>query len=110
MIEPVEEPPWLIAQIDQRIADIKTEMLDAAASADAPFVMTFLNEPDPGATAEEQDRWERSCDHCGRYCPEDGPVDFYTGHAVRTVEDRQVLIAFGICDVCKNNPKGTEDE
>ncbi len=93
-------PPWLKAKVEQRLAFlIEHGALDVARESGAPFIMTFLDEGDPDMTAAERERWERTCDGCGRYIPGDG--EFYTGHIKRDIEEVQVLMAFGVCGECK---------
>ena len=111
MSEPEEySPTWLVEKVEQRIDLITSQgALAFAKESGAPFIMTFLDEGDPEMTDEERERWERTCDNCGRYVPDEG--EFYTGHIARIVEDVQIMIAFGVCGICKHNPtKGTEDE
>jgi hypothetical protein len=99
---PEPEPVWLTTKIERRLDVIRDGMMAAARNTGAQFVMTYLDEPDPGATDAERDRWERTCDNCGRYCPPDGEWDFWTGHVVREIDGRQVMIAFGVCAVCRH--------
>lgn len=108
-----EHPAWVTAMVDQRIAlMIEKGALDQAREAGSNLVFSFLNEGDHEMSKEELDHWERTCDHCGRYIPEDapdGPDGFYTGHLTRTVEGIQIILAFGVCGTCTKNPtKGTE--
>jgi Pyruvate/2-oxoacid:ferredoxin oxidoreductase delta subunit len=107
------EPPWLTAKIDQRISVIRAGGAFDIASEQQPIIATFLDEGDHEMTEKERVKWERTCDNCGRYCP-DGGMAFYTGHAGRIVNGRQVLLAYGVCDDCRlaSTPteKGTKDE
>lgn len=96
---PHQEPAWLTAKVDQRLALIQTAMLAAADSTDPDFVMTYLDEGGQ-MSDEERERWERTCDNCGRYCAAND--DFWTGHVLRQVEGRQVMLAFGVCADCKD--------
>ena len=100
-----EQPAWLVALADQREAlMIEKGALDAAREAGSQFIFSFINEGDHEMSTEELARWERTCDHCGRYIPEDapeGPDGFYTGHLMRTVEGIQIVMAFGVCGTCK---------
>jgi hypothetical protein len=111
MSEPVEyQPPWLVAKVDQRITlMVESGAINMARESGSLLIMSFLDEGDEHMTEEERERWERTCDNCGKYVPDLG--EFYTGHCVRTVEDVQIILAFGICGTCKKtNPKGTKDE
>ena len=74
-------------------------MMATARAADPTIVMTYLSEPDHEPTREELDRWERTCDRCGTYVPDDG--EFYTGSVLRVIEGRQVMFTFGVCAPCK---------
>ena len=109
-----EQPTWLMAKVDQRVAlMVEKGALDTAREAGSTFIFSFLDEGDHEMTKEELARWERTCDNCGRYIPEDapeGPDGFYTGHLARTVEGIQIMLAFGVCGTCKEAPtmKGTE--
>jgi ferredoxin len=87
------EPAWLTKKVDERIALIRLEMVAAAQTYEAPFIMTYLNEP-----MEPTD--ERVCDNCGRYCPEG--EDYWVGHAIRFVDNRQVMVVFGMCQTCRD--------
>ena len=78
---------------------VMTEALQLAQESDFAIIMTMLSEPAEGASAEDQARWERTCDHCGKYIPDDG--DFYTGTLTRDVGLLQVIITFGACTECK---------
>lgn len=103
------EPAWLTAKVDARLAEIKEAGGFLISAEQQPIIMTFLDEGDPDMTEEEQERWERTCDNCGRYCPTVGGMAFYTGHVLRFVEDRQVLMAYGVCDDCRlATQRGTE--
>lgn len=101
-------PPWLVEMVENRLTlMVQHGALELARESGAPFVMTFLDEGEPEMTDEERERWERTCDHCGTYIPDDG--EFYTGHFKRVIDGIQVLMAFGICGTCKNlNQKGTK--
>jgi hypothetical protein len=95
------EPPWLTAKIDRRLAEIRARGAFEVAAETQPIIMTFLDEGHPDMTDEDRQRWERTCDNCGRYCEPHGEMTFYTGHALRVVDGRQVLMAYGVCDECK---------
>lgn len=97
-VEHTQEPAWLSAKIDQRIAF----MLDKSGGQfpEGAVIATPLAEPAEGSSKEEQERWERSCDHCGIYVPEG--ESFFTGQSVRILRSgHQALIFFGICKNCK---------
>ncbi len=115
MSDPIEySPTWLVEKIDARLAFmVEHGALDIARESGARVIMAFLDEGSEHMTEEERERWERTCDNCGKYVPpepeRDNYTEFYTGHMARTVEGIQILMAFGVCGTCKNNPKGTED-
>ena len=96
MAEYVErsEPAWLSAKVDQRIAF----MLEKTGGNFPPeaILATPLTEPEDG---QDFDKWDRSCDNCGRYVPEGEP--FHSGTCVRFIEaGNRALISFGACDTC----------
>jgi hypothetical protein len=93
------EPAWLRLALDIRLAAILAVAGGVGPFREFGFVMTTLTEPDEEASDEERERWERTCDHCGRYFSDE--EEFYTGHASRIVEDVQILIAFGVCPECR---------
>ncbi len=98
MSEQQREPAWLTHLIDQRVAPLQE--LDLSGHQ---IVLLTLTEPIEGSTPEVTERWERTCDKCGRYCPphpEGEDPQFYTGQAMRIIQDRQVIISFGLCAVC----------
>jgi hypothetical protein len=93
-----DAPGWLTAKVDQRIAELAPVI--AAQQQNTPsMVMTPLTEP-PEDTQESYDRWDRSCDNCGAYCPDD--VKFYSGSYSRLVGGVQVMVSFGVCDNCSH--------
>lgn len=95
------EPAWLTAKIDQRIQLMRDSGAFEIASESQPLIFSFLDEGDHEMTPEEFRVWERTCDNCGRYCPPTGDMAFYTGHAGREIEGRQVILAYGVCDDCR---------
>lgn len=99
---PHREPAWLTAKVDQKIQLVKEPMLAAARANNAGIVMTFLDEGRAEMTDEERERWERTCDRCQTYVPDEG--EFWTGHVVREVEGQQVMMAFGLCGPCRRQP------
>lgn len=109
------EAPWLSAKVDQRVAlMVEHGALDIARENGTLFVMSLLDEGDEEMTSEELERWERTCDNCGRYIPPGatpGENGFYTGYTTRTVEDVQIMLAFGVCGTCKeaHTKKGNEE-
>lgn len=95
------EPPWLTAKVDRRLAELKAGGAFEIAIDQAPIIMTYLDEGDAKMSPQARQQWERTCDNCGRYCPEVGGMAFYTGHAMRLVDQRQVLMTYGVCDDCR---------
>lgn len=94
------EPLWLVIKVDQRVAFmVEHGALDIARQSGAMVVMSFVDEGPEHMTKVERERWERTCDGCGTYISEDG--EFYTGHMSRTIEDVNIMLAFGVCGDCK---------
>lgn len=84
-------PAWLTSLVDQRMALID----QAIAVSPAPLIVTPLQEPPEGATDQEYERWDRSCDCCGKDCLHE---NFYTGQVMRTAQcGAQVIITYGVC-------------
>jgi len=99
-------PPWLTAKVESRLAELAFAAgLDPALLADKPIIMTTLTEPEED-TKEAVDVWERTCDKCGRYIPENGEEMFYTGQIMQELLGRPVLIMFGVCDRCRIEDTG----
>lgn len=94
-------PAWVMHMIDQRLA-LMEHMLPADTVAGFGVIMTTLTEPGEGADEEAYDRWERTCDNCGTYCPDD--VAFFTGQLITTLDsiDAKVIVTFGACERCKS--------
>lgn len=86
-------PAWLDALMDQRIALMREH---GVIFAEMPIVMTAVQEPEED-TPEAFSRWERTCDRCGKHCPD----EFYTGTTTRIVDETQVVFTFGMCPECK---------
>jgi len=93
------QPSWLKAAADQRLA-LMNEMLQLQQLTGYAIVMSQLTEPDEGATPEDFERHERTCDNCGKFCKD----EFFTGILVRDVGVLQVMISFGTCAECKDLP------
>ena len=111
------EAPWLQAKVDQRIEFmVRHGALDIARENGTRFVTSYLDEGEEEMTKEERERWERTCDSCGRYVPPEPGADredydnFYTGYTARTVEDVKIMLAFGVCGTCKNLSERKTDE
>jgi hypothetical protein len=83
-----------------RISEVMTE-IDRLLMMDhqMELVIVQLGRPEENATREEQDRWELSCDRCGRYCPP--PTDFHTGGITLVRHKRKIMVTFGLCDDCR---------
>ena len=93
------EPAWLVAKVDQRLA-----LMQQATGGpglfeldDKTVVLLTLTEPGPGATPADFERWDKTCDNCGHYCPS----SLYTGHVTREWGKIQAIITFGVCPSCK---------
>lgn len=109
MSDPIQiEAPWLQAKVDQRVQFmVEHGALDMARESGGKFVMSFLDEGKEDMTEEERERWERTCDNCGRYIPPEperpGYTDFYTGYTQRIIDGVQIVLAFGVCGTCKED-------
>jgi len=110
------EPPWLAAKTDQKVAFMAEHgALDLARENGSMFIMSLLDEGEEEMTDEERERWERSCDNCGKYVPPEPEranyTAFYTGYTARTVDGVQIMLAFGVCGTCKeaHTRKGTTE-
>lgn len=104
-------PGWLVNKIDQRLAKLENEAGFVIDASGAEVIMTPLSEPDEfGIT--DLDQWERSCDRCGVYTPEQTEQDvaehgakFFTGNLTHELKSGQkVIITFGCCKACRNLP------
>lgn len=104
------EPAWLTAVVDQRLALMKDTIgVDTVVRDGRTVMMTPLTEPPEGASQDEQDAWEFTCDNCGRYCPE----SMWMAHTERSAFGVQVLFMFGVCPPCAAefpNPPPTSQE
>jgi hypothetical protein len=95
---PPVPPRWLTTAADLRIG-FMLEQMGGDVPEGYPFILTPLTEPPEHFTDEERERWERTCDNCGKFCPED--TEFYTGAIGREVtEDTRIEIMFGACPAC----------
>lgn len=62
-----------------------------------PLIVTPLTEPPEGATRKQYDRYDRTCDCCGKYCPWPRH-DFYTGVIQRSTKaGLLVIMSYGVC-------------
>jgi len=92
------EPPWLTAKVDQLLARVTETVVDPAlVFGSMNLVMMQLTEPREGATQEEIDRWDQTCDCCGAYVPN----ELFTGTVTRYLDTVQVIIGFGVCASCR---------
>lgn len=92
-------PAWLSAKVDQRMALVDQHVTPAALtmSGKLPLILTPLTEPSPLASDTVLSQWDRTCDCCGRFCPDE--VDFYTGQVQRTTKGGVLVIMFfGVCE------------
>lgn len=98
------EPSWLTAAADQRLAKMRSHGVqnDVKGMAKKPLISTPLTEPVAGATHEQYERWDRSCDNCGTFVPIG--TNLYTGHVFRDLDGLQVVVTFGMCADCKKLP------
>lgn len=91
------EPPWLVAAVDQRLAQMKEVIGNVDLSGQWPFILTPLTEPPEGASKQLIEMWDRTCDHCEKYCP----GKFHVGMTTRDAFGVQVSFTFGVCPACK---------
>ena len=99
-------PTWLEDKVIARITlMINHGALKLTEESGAKIVFSFLDEGKEDMTPEERERWERTCDGCGIYIPEDGETLFYSGHLSREIDGVQILLGFGMCDDCKKGLK-----
>ena len=104
--------PWLEALIDQRLALMREHAGGPAGfklyfGGQGGVVMTPVTEPREEATKEEYDRWDRTCDRCGKYVK---PTSrFWTGHIMRNWEGVQICFTYGVCRNCKLHPEVKSD-
>jgi len=91
-------PAWLTSKIDQRMALIDERVTPVSISrGPVPLIVTPLTEPGENATPLQMERWERTCDACGKYCPYP-KEDFFNGQVQRTTKTGMlVIIFFGVC-------------
>lgn len=103
------KPAWLTAKVDQRLAFMAEQfgaagttdqMIEAFLKAQPTVLFTPLTEPPENATDAEFERWDRTCDNCGKHCT----GRFFTGSVVREKWDTQVIFMFGTCETCKELP------
>ncbi len=99
--ERTQEPSWLTAKVDQRV-QLLGDVVPLKVHVIPGLIMLTLSEPPEDASQAEADRWERTCDNCGTYCPDE--TLFYTGVCQREKDGKQVLVAFGSCPRCKDLP------
>jgi hypothetical protein len=90
----------------QRKADEKIsamlEAMDPNLRVDAPFIMMLLTEPEGEDIDQETlDRYDRTCDLCGTYCPDNEL--FYTGSIERQIPGATVMVTFGVCKSCRDS-------
>lgn len=89
---------WVVPMVNAFMAEHQVELANAMKATSSNIVVTFLNEPADSATPEEREKWERTCDNCGRYCPDD--EQFYSAMALRPLLNGRVEITFGSCLGC----------
>jgi Pyruvate/2-oxoacid:ferredoxin oxidoreductase delta subunit len=92
------EPAWLAKKADALIARLKEQGLTEFPGH--TVVMMTLTEAE---SPEAIERWERTCDNCSTYCPDQDL--FFTGQVVREFDDgTKLVITFGACPLCKDSP------
>jgi hypothetical protein len=95
-----DEPAWLLAKVDQRLTLMREKVGEPEVfkKLGAPdLILTPLSEPLTEPTPEQLERWDRTCDNCGKYCPH----DLWTGSVSRDWGGLQVVMTFGVCPDCK---------
>jgi hypothetical protein len=93
-------PPDLQSKLDQRIAMLEDAGAFMLRMLDKDVVLVLaLTDPPPGITEATYLVWDRTCDRCGKYCPNDRP--FYTGSLQTIVLGHVVSFSFGVCQACK---------
>jgi hypothetical protein len=94
-----KEPAWLTAAIDQRLA-LMVEVMGPSTfplAKNYGVMLTPLTEPEEDATQAEMDRWDRTCDNCGKDCT---GLEFFAGSAMRSAFGTNVCFTFGVCAEC----------
>lgn len=94
----LKEPPWLLAKVDQRVAEMKDAISSSKAFEilGADMLVMPLSEPREGATRQQMQMWEKTCDNCEKYCP--GGLN--TGFVRREWDGHPLQIFFGACPRC----------
>ena len=97
MNDRLHEPAWLTDKINQLIERMKEQGASAEIfeAAGLPMVMTFLTEPEEGAGPIDFERWEMTCDGCGKVTNQLRP-----GQVRRIAFGVRLEITFGVCSDC----------
>lgn len=97
MKEWMKEPAWLTDKVNQLIERMKAEGASAEIfeAAGLPMVMTFLTEPEEGASPIDFERWEMTCDNCGKVSNQ-----LHPGTIRRIAFGVRLEITFGVCPEC----------
>jgi|SRR5690349_2151197 len=95
------EPPWLQSKVDQRLALIKEATGGSALGFKAlgtTIIVMPLTEPAEGddATPEQMERWENTCDNCGKYLA----FGLSLRYVEREWDNLTISMFFGVCDEC----------
>ena len=93
-----QEPAWLTAKADQRVALMK-EAIGDLLQPGMDMIFTMLTEPDDDASVGDYDKWDRTCDNCGTYVPPK-VAGFFTGQVMREINSVPVMVHFGCCKRC----------
>lgn len=99
-LEPLKQhewPTWLVAMVDQRVAFMREQMGPAGweMAKHLDVLMTPLTEPVEDATPAQHQRWDHSCDKCGKYCPDEGRLHY--AYVEYKLDGVKVIIFFGAC-------------
>lgn len=105
-MQPIAEPSWLSAKIDQRLAHLDEHgAIDIAIESKIePIIMMFLTEPGEGLKpgSPEFERWERACDNCDAYVEIGDKL--MSGQSTRTIRGQVIIVTFACCPTCVELP------
>lgn len=94
--QPVRTPSWLTAALDQRLAQMDTATGGALPLMQFDMVLMPLTEPEEDATPAERERWEFTCDNCGKYAPS----TMLSGDITVVHRGMTMAITLGACPEC----------
>lgn len=88
-----QNPPWLDAMVDQRMAML-AEMVSEEEAAVFDIITFQLTDP---PSPEGAERWEETCDGCSTYVP----GELYNAVVIRRHGGTLVHVMFGVCNDCR---------